>query len=249
MVVFEDITDLQQAQRQAAWGEVARRLAHEIKNPLTPIRLSAERLRRKLEPELSGDAAELLRRAARTIVEQVESMRLMLNEFGQYAAAGFRPEPVELDAAVREVLDLYLETGAAVAIRPRLNAAGARIDADPGRLRQLLHNLLKNALEAQAERIAGFVELRSERRGGQVALTVRDGGPGFAADVIGRAFEPYVTTKPGGSGLGLAVVHKIVQDHGGGLRVYNDPDAGGCVEILFPVRGSDPAASPEEPGV
>lgn len=247
VVVFEDITDLQQAQRQAAWGEVARRLAHEIKNPLTPIRLSAERLQRKLEPELSGDAAELLRRAARTIVEQVESMRLMLNEFGQYAAAGFRPEPVELDAAVREVLDLYLETGAAVAIRPRLNAAGARIDADPGRLRQLLHNLLKNALEAQAERIAGFVELRSERRGGQAALTVRDGGPGFAADVVGRAFEPYVTTKPGGSGLGLAVVHRIVQDHGGAVRVYNDPDAGGCVEILFPLRGDAPAAPPEEP--
>ena len=247
VVVFEDITDLQQAQRQAAWGEIARRLAHEIKNPLTPIRLSAERLRRKLEPELAGDAAELLRRAARTIVQQVESMRLMLNEFGQYAATELRPEPLELDAVVREVLELYLETGAGISIRPRLNAPGARVRADPGRLRQLLHNLLKNALEAQAEQIAGFVELRSERRGGQAALTVRDGGPGFAADVLGRAFEPYVTTKPGGSGLGLAVVHKIVQDHGGHIRVYNDPEAGGGVEILLPLHGNAPAASPEEP--
>ena len=247
VVVFEDITDLQQAQRQAAWGEIARRLAHEIKNPLTPIRLSAERLQRKLEPELAGDAAELLRRAAHTIVQQVESMRLMLNDFSQYAAAEFQPEPIELDAVARAVLDLYLETSAGISIRPRLGAAGVRIDADPGRLRQLLHNLLKNALEAQAERIAGFVELRTERRGERVALTVRDAGPGFAADVIGRVFEPYVTTKPGGNGLGLAVVHKIVQDHGGGIRVYNDPDAGGCVEILFPARRNAPAAPLEEP--
>lgn len=233
VVVFEDITDLQQAQRQAAWGEVARRLAHEIKNPLTPIRLSAERIQHRIEPGLTTENSEILQRATQTIVRQVESMKTMVDEFSEYSTARFTPELLDLNSLSMEVLDLYIEDRSKIAIRAELSEAPAWIQGDPGRIRQLLHNLIKNALEAQEEQAEGTIILSTEMREGIVTLEVRDAGPGFAPEIIARAFEPYVTTKPSGSGLGLAVVYRITEDHQGRIRVYNDPTGGGCVEIEF----------------
>ena len=233
VVVFEDITDLQQAQRQAAWGEVARRLAHEIKNPLTPIRLSAERMQHRIQPRLATEDSEILKRATQTIVRQVESMKTMIDEFSEYSAARFTPELLDLNVLSTEVLDLYVENRSKISIRAELSAAPAWIQGDPGRIRQLLHNLIKNAMEAQEEQTKGTIILSTEMQEGTVTLKVRDAGPGFAPEIIARAFEPYVTTKPNGNGLGLAVVYRITEDHQGRIRVYNDPTGGGCVEIEF----------------
>ncbi len=240
VVVFEDITDLQQAQRQAAWGEVARRLAHEIKNPLTPIRLSAERMQHRIQPSLAEEDAEILQRATQTIVRQVESMKTMIDEFSEYSSDRFTPELLDLNALSTELLDLYKTDRSEISIRTELSDTPAWIQGDPGRMRQLLHNLIKNALEAQEGQDEGAVILSTGIQGHTVALEVRDAGPGFAPEIIARAFEPYVTTKPNGNGLGLAVVYQITEDHQGRIRVYNDPMGGGCVSIEF-------NASPQPP--
>ena len=240
VVVFEDITDLQQAQRQAAWGEVARRLAHEIKNPLTPIRLSAERMQHRIQSNLAEEDSEILQRATQTIVRQVESMKTMIDEFSEYSADRFTPELLDLNALSTEVLDLYMEDRPKISIQTELSETPAWIQGDPDRIRQLLHNLIKNALEAQEEQAEGTIILSTEIQEGTVVLKVQDTGPGFAPEIIARAFEPYVTTKPSGNGLGLAVVYRITEDHQGRIRVYNDPTGGGCVEIEF-------NASPQSP--
>lgn len=240
VVVFEDITDLQQAQRQAAWGEVARRLAHEIKNPLTPIRLSAERMQHRIQRSLAEEDSEILRRATQTIVRQVESMKSMIDEFSEYSADRFTPELLDLNALSIEVIDLYEEDQPKIAIRTELSEAPSWIQGDPDRIRQLLHNLIKNALEAQEEQAEGAIILSTGMQENTVTLKVRDTGPGFAPEIIARAFEPYVTTKPTGNGLGLAVVYRITEDHQGRIRVYNDPTGGGCVEVEF-------NASPQPP--
>lgn len=240
VVVFEDITDLQQAQRQAAWGEVARRLAHEIKNPLTPIRLSAERMQHRIQPSLAEDDSEILRRATQTIVRQVDSMKSMIDEFSEYSADRFTPELLDLNALSMEMIDLYEEDQPKIAIRTELSEAPSWIQGDPDRIRQLLHNLIKNALEAQEEQAEGAIILSTGMQENTVTLKVRDTGPGFAPEIIARAFEPYVTTKPTGNGLGLAVVYRITEDHQGRIRVYNDPTGGGCVEVEF-------NASPQPP--
>ena len=240
VVVFEDITDLQQAQRQAAWGEVARRLAHEIKNPLTPIRLSAERMQHRIQSNLAEEDSEILQRATQTIVRQVESMKTMIDEFSEYSADRFTPELLDLNALSVEVLDLYMEDRPKISIRTELSETPAWIQGDPDRIRQLLHNLIKNALEAQEEQAEGTIILSIEIQEATVMLKVQDTGPGFAPEIITRAFEPYVTTKPTGNGLGLAVVYRITEDHQGRIRVYNDPTGGGCVEIEF-------NASPQSP--
>lgn len=240
VVVFEDITDLQQAQRQAAWGEVARRLAHEIKNPLTPIRLSAERMQHRIQPSLAAEDSEILQRATQTIVRQVESMKTMIDEFSEYSADRFTPELLDLNALSMEVLGLYEEDRPKISIRTELSEVPSWIQGDPDRIRQLLHNLIKNALEAQEEQAEGAIILSTGIQENTVTLKVRDTGPGFAPEIIARAFEPYVTTKPTGNGLGLAVVYRITEDHQGRIRVYNDPTGGGCVEVEF-------NASPQPP--
>ena len=240
VVVFEDITDLQQAQRQAAWGEVARRLAHEIKNPLTPIRLSAERMQHRIQSSLAEEDSEILKRATQTIVRQVESMKSMIDEFSEYSTDRFTPELLDLNALSMEVIDLYEEDQPKIAIRTELSEAPSWIQGDPDRIRQLLHNLIKNALEAQEEQAEGAIILSTGIQENTVTLKVRDAGPGFAPEIIARAFEPYVTTKPSGNGLGLAVVYRITEDHQGRIRVYNDPTGGGCVEVEFD-------ASPQPP--
>ncbi len=232
LMVFDDISEVVSAQRSAAWSEVARRLAHEIKNPLTPIQLSAERLQHKLEAKLEGAEQAMLVRSVGTIVSQVQAMKTLVNEFRDYArlpAAQLRP--LDLNALVREVLVLYAQQQEAGRLRCELAADLPPIMGDGSQLRQVIHNLVQNALDAVAEQPDGHVEVSTEptrtpdHHGGvrAVRLQVVDNGPGFADKVLKRAFEPYVTTKSKGTGLGLAVVKKIADEHGARVRIANLP--------------------------
>ncbi|MDQ6683946.1 MAG: ATP-binding protein [Pseudomonadota bacterium] len=228
LMVFDDITELVSAQRIEAWGEVARRLAHEIKNPLTPIQLSAERLQLKLANKLEGSDRGMLERSVVTIVNQVQAMKALVNEFRDYARLpAARLEPLELNDLVGEVLGLYaamLESGQ---LKAELEASLPPIVGDSTQLRQVIHNLVQNALDAIAEQSGGRVRVVTEgvrNESGEVRavrLIVIDNGPGFSENVLKRAFEPYVTTKSKGTGLGLAVVKKIADEHGARVRIAN----------------------------
>ncbi|WJW75625.1 ATP-binding protein [Thiohalobacter sp. IOR34] len=242
VIVFDDVTALIQAQRDAAWGEVARRLAHEIKNPLTPIQLSAERLRRKYLPRMEASEGEVLDRATHTIVQQVEAMKEMVNAFSEYARAPqMQLEALHLNRLVEEVLELYRGGQPQVAIRTRLDTADPRIEADANRIRQLLHNLIKNAREAAVQQGDGLVEVEtrvvSEQGVAYVDLSVRDNGPGFREDMVDTLFEPYVTSKPKGTGLGLAIVKKIVEEHGGVIHATNGVEGGAVVHVRLRLLG------------
>ncbi|MDR2450319.1 MAG: HAMP domain-containing protein [Candidatus Accumulibacter sp.] len=234
VVVFDDVTQLVAAQRSAAWGEVARRLAHEIKNPLTPIQLSAERLQLKLADRLDGSEAEMLGRATQTIISQVQAMKRMVNEFSDYARL---PSPtlarVDLNALIREVLGLYETSRAAIATD--LDASLPPILGDAAQLRQIIHNLLRNAEEAQESLPNPSILLATKPVGDMAEFTVTDAGPGFPEEWMGRVFEPYVTTKAGGTGLGLAIVKKIVDEHRGRIRINNRVPAGAEVSLLLPL--------------
>ena len=243
VIVFDDVTALIQAQRDAAWGEVARRLAHEIKNPLTPIQLSAERLRRRYLDRMEKQEVEVLDRATRTIVNQVEAMKKMVNAFSEYARVPHVSlETLDLNQLVREVLDLYRGSGSRSAIEDRLEAQPANIDGDAGRIRQLLHNLLKNALEALGGKADASVVISTqtgaEAVGAYVELCVDDNGPGFRADELDSIFEPYVSTKPKGSGLGLAIVKKIVEEHNGMIAAETSPAGGARIRIRLQASGA-----------
>jgi nitrogen fixation/metabolism regulation signal transduction histidine kinase len=240
VVVFEDITSLLQTQREAAWGEVARRLAHEIKNPLTPIQLSADRLRSKLARVLEPRDAELLDRATHTIVQQVETMKQMVNAFSEYARAPkIQIDAFDLNALVREVSDLFRAQDPRVRIVMTLAPEAAGIEADRGRIRQILNNLLKNSLEAlegQSDPQVGISTARSTSLGhATVEIVVGDNGPGFQKGLVDRVFDPYVTSKPRGTGLGLAIVRKIVEEHGGRIEADNATDGGARVRVSLPV--------------
>lgn len=242
VVVFDDITALIQAQRDAAWGEVARRLAHEIKNPLTPIQLSAERLRHRCMNRMEPEDAEILDRATRTIVNQVEAMKQMVNAFSEYARVPqVNLETMDLHEVVREVLDLYRGDGSAVHVSAQLDAEESIMEGDAGRIRQLLHNLIKNALEAvkDVEDAQVLVATRNEYQAdlNLLALCVSDNGPGFDAGVLENVFEPYVSTKPKGSGLGLAIVKKIVEEHGGYISAETAEGGGARVIVRFMLPG------------
>ena len=245
MVVFDDITDVVSAQRSIAWSEVARRLAHEIKNPLTPIQLSAERLQHKLAGKLSPEQEEMMNRSTETIIGQVQAMKEMVNDFRDFAKT---PSPqlksVSINTLTQEILGLY--EGSPIKIQ--LDSRCPNIMGDPTQLRQIIHNLLQNAQDAtlegkyQAEPVEVKTELVSygELSGvpqNAVRLTISDSGSGFPAKILARAFEPYVTTKSKGTGLGLAVVKKIVDDHGAKIEVRNrmqgDEVIGAQVSILF----------------
>ena len=248
VLVFDDITTMLQAQREAAWGEVARRLAHEIKNPLTPIRLSAERMRLKLMPSMSEKDAQLLDRGTETIVQQVEAMKEMVNAFSEYARAPrFEMASLGFNKLVTEVTDLYRAqvTGRGVRLKVTLDPALTTVVADQGRLRQLLHNLLTNSVEALEGQPDGEITVATRRaipeegEGAEVAeVVVEDNGPGFPSELIGQVFDPYVTTKARGTGLGLAIVRKIVEEHGGSIRADNRPEGGARVRIGLPVSES-----------
>jgi len=237
-IVFDDITALLQAQRDAAWGEVARRLAHEIKNPLTPIQLSAERLRRKyLKPE-AGEG-ELLDKATHTIIQQVEAMKQMVNAFSEYARSPrMEVSRFDVNALIRELCDLYAHQEKPLAIKLALASDLPPIEADAGRLRQVLHNLLRNALEAMEHQDEARVEISTRVAGAGndfVEIKVADNGPGFLRDIVHQAFEPYVTSKPKGTGLGLAIVKKLVEEHGGHINARNREQGGAEISILIPL--------------
>ncbi|MDX1513061.1 MAG: ATP-binding protein, partial [Gammaproteobacteria bacterium] len=246
VMVFDDITTLIEAQRSAAWSEVARRLAHEIKNPLTPIQLSAERLRHKYLPSMSGKDAEGMDRLTRTIVQQVESMKEMVNAFSDYARTP-RMEPMRLDvnSLITDVIELYKSDEFRQNIRLELGDLPPLI-ADPDRLRQILHNLVKNAIEASKEDKDNTISVETQcvREAARIfiELRVRDSGRGFPEEFLDKGFEPYVTTKAKGSGLGLAIVKRIVEEHGGIVWAENHDNGGASVIIQLPVSLEDTAA-------
>jgi PAS domain S-box-containing protein len=233
VVVFDDITHLLQAQRAAAWAEVARRLAHEIKNPLTPIQLSAERLQAKLSGKLAAPDADMLGRSTQTIVSQVTALKRMVDAFSQYART---PEPsmreLDINAVVREVLTLYESLGSR--IRLELGRELPAVIGDAAQLRQVIHNLLQNAQDALAGVATPAIVVSTEARGGEVQLSVTDNGSGFPEHLMSRAFEPYVTTKPGGTGLGLVIVKKIIEEHGGEVAIRNVMPRGAQLTVSLP---------------
>ncbi len=246
VVVFDDISDIISAQRSIAWGEVARRLAHEIKNPLTPIQLSAERLQMKLEDKLDGVEAGILNKATTTIVNQVASMKRMVDDFRDYARTPPAVlSPLNLGELIDEVLHLYLAGDGRDIIHLRIAENLPKVMGDATQMRQVIHNLLQNAQDAVADNLhqPGRIDViadvihytgadQSERDA--VRMTIIDNGPGFSSKILARAFEPYATSKPRGTGLGLAMVKKIVDEHGGRIDIQNRSEANGAkVTILL----------------
>ena len=233
VVVFDDITELARAQRDAAWGEVAKRLAHEIRNPLTPIQLSAERLAMKLGDKLEGADADMLRRATDTIVKQVTALKGMVDAFRDYARAPrTKLVPLELNELIREVLTLYEGNPA---LRVDLSPEALRFMGDAALLRQVLHNLLQNAQDAVLDASIPMIQISSRLEGRNALVCVQDNGAGFSADILPRAFEPYVTSKAKGTGLGLAVVKKIVEEHHGQIHLANADSGGARIHLTLPL--------------
>ena len=237
VIVVDDLTELIQAQKDSAWSEMARRMAHEIKNPLTPIQLSAERLQRKLSGEVSGDKQLMLKRYTHTIVQQVEAMKTMVNAFTDYARSPSQnPESLNFNQMLEEVTTLYDEINPEVTIKLELDGQAILIMADAVRLRQLVHNLIKNSLETIDA--VGWIKLQTRvlrEFGVQYAeLVVEDSGDGIADEVAENLFDPYVTTKTSGSGLGLAIVKKIVDEHNGVVWVEKGEQGGARFIIRIP---------------
>ncbi len=234
VVVFDDVTHLIQVQRDAAWGEVARRLAHEIKNPLTPIQLSAERLALKLADKLNKIDAEILERSTKTIVNQVAALKSMVDEFSQYARLpSLNLQALDLNALIEEVLTLY--ENSPVPIHTFLAKALPLVNGDPKLLRQVFHNLLQNAQDALLNQTNAMIMVRTSIENNFVLLRVIDNGSGFSTDILPRVFEPYVTTKPKGTGLGLAIVKKIVEELQGVVEIRNIDEGGACVCVKLPL--------------
>jgi nitrogen fixation/metabolism regulation signal transduction histidine kinase len=254
VLVFDDITTLLQAQRDAAWGEVARRLAHEIKNPLTPIQLSAERMRRKFLGSMNAEDAQILERATHTIVAQVDAMKQMVNAFSEYARApDMHFSRFDLNQLITEVVDLYRVQDSSADLKLLLDPHLPAISADRMRIRQILNNLVTNSLEALEGRPGACIEIETHvaedgpRQGASVAIVVTDNGPGFQRDLLGTVFDPYVTSKPKGTGLGLAIVKKIVEEHGGRIEADNQRSGGARVRILLPLGDSARSMGVREP--
>lgn len=234
VMVIDDITVLIHAQKEAAWGEVAKRLAHEIRNPLTPIQLSAERLAWKLDGKLDEQDAQILARSTETIVKQVAALKEMVEAFRNYARSpSLKLEKQDLNVLVGDVLALY-EAGPC-RFAAELAGEPLMVAADTTAMRQVLHNIFKNAAEAAEEADMPEVRVKSEAgRDGQIVLTVCDNGKGFGKEMLHNAFEPYVTDKPAGTGLGLPVVKKIIEEHGGRISLSNQDAGGACVRIILP---------------
>ena len=236
VVVFDDVTDLIQAQKNAAWGEVARRLAHEIKNPLTPIQLSAERLQHKLSKELNDSSAEFLQRGTRTIVQQVEAMKHMVDDFSEYARPSKKQvEKINLIDLIQEIMSLYQSVG--IIFNSSFTSNHVIVEVDPVSIRQVLHNIIKNAQEATTGQCHIDIKISKVVRNNAdyAELGVYDNGSGLRADKIETLFEPYVTTKAKGTGLGLAIVKKIIEEHGGVIWVDTAYNKGAGFVIQLPV--------------
>ncbi len=252
VLVFDDITTLLQAQRDAAWGEVARRLAHEIKNPLTPIQLSAERMRRKFLGSMTEQDAQILERATHTIIAQVDAMKQMVNAFSEYARApDMHFSRFDLNQLITEVVDLYRVQDSAAELKLLLEPNLPPLSADRIRIRQILNNLVTNSLEALEGRPGACIEIETHvaEDGPKqvVVIVVSDNGPGFQRDLIGTVFDPYVTSKPKGTGLGLAIVKKIVEEHGGRIEADNQRTGGARVRIQLPLGDGARSVGGREP--
>jgi PAS domain S-box-containing protein len=254
VLVFDDITTLLQAQRDAAWGEVARRLAHEIKNPLTPIQLSAERMRRKFLGSMNAQDAQILERATHTIVAQVDAMKQMVNAFSEYARApDMHMTRFDLNLLITEVADLYRVQDRVAELILALSTELPQICADRMRIRQILNNLVTNSLEALEGRAGARIEIRTQlvddgpRERSAVEIAISDNGPGFQRDLIGTVFDPYVTSKPKGTGLGLAIVKKIAEEHGGRIEADNPRSGGARVRITLPLSDGARGSGAREP--
>ena len=252
VLVFDDITTLLQAQRDAAWGEVARRLAHEIKNPLTPIQLSAERMRRKFLGSMNAQDAQVLERATHTIVAQVDAMKQMVNAFSEYARApDMQISHFDVNQLIVEVVDLYRAQAPTADIRLDLAADLPEIWADRVRIRQILGNLITNAFEALEGKPDARIDIETrsatDGRTSTAQIQVSDNGPGFQRDLLGTVFDPYVTSKPKGTGLGLAIVKKIVEEHGGRIEADNPRSGGARVRLILPLGGNERIPAGREP--
>lgn len=233
IVVFDDVTNLLQAQRSALWGEVAQRLAHEIKNPLTPIQLSAERLTHRLGPKLDHDDAAMLSRSIKTIVDQVAALKGMVNAFNEYSRNPDRKsELVDVNELVLDVIELYRATS--VAIETKLDNKNIFLWGDTGKLRQVLHNLIQNSEQALMGHTNPEILIETVATPDVTQIRIQDNGPGLSDEVMSRAFDPYYTTKAKGTGLGLAIVRKIVEEHDGAVSIRNG-EVGAVIEITLPL--------------
>lgn len=234
VVVFDDVTQLISAQRSAAWGEVARRLAHEIKNPLTPIQLSAERLQLKLADHLAGKEAEMLARSTRTIINQVQAMKRMVDDFRDYSRhIAVELDSLDLNGLIQEVLGLYEYSG--VKVIPELEPGLPLVQGNANQLRQVIHNLLRNGQDALETILEPDLRIRTEVVGDFALMQITDNGNGFPAEVLPRVFEPYITTKARGTGLGLPIVKKIIDEHQGSIDISNRPEGGASISIRLPL--------------
>lgn len=239
VIVFDDVSTIIKAQRDAAWGDVARRLAHEIKNPLTPIQLSAERLKRKLHDSLNAESADLLDRCTHTIVQQVQTMKQLVMAFSEYARVPkIELQPMYIDQIVKEVLDLYVDEESNITFHYHFSNDHPKVSADAGRMRQLLHNLIKNAIESTVgvEQPVISISIKGVpfQKGTGVELRVSDNGRGIPEAMLKNLFEPHTTTKSQGGGLGLTVVHRIVEEHNGKMYAENNPDQGATFVVQIP---------------
>jgi len=239
VIVFDDITIQLQSQRDAAWGEVARRLAHEIKNPLTPIQLSAERLRRKYLKKMPKEEGEILDRSTHIIVEQVAAMKEMVNAFSDYARSpDMEISTINVATLMREIIDLYKEQETNINITFFMDSDDLMFDVDPGRIRQIMHNLIRNSIEAISETEKGKINITVKQvyidQITMIEIRVEDSGCGFNKESLGQIFDPYVTSKSKGTGLGLAIVKKLVEEHMGTIEAENNEDKGAAIIIYLP---------------
>jgi nitrogen fixation/metabolism regulation signal transduction histidine kinase len=231
VLVIDDVSEVTQSQRHSAWGEVARRLAHEIKNPLTPIQLSAERIQHKFKDKLSKEDSNILERSTNTIVNQVNALKIMVNEFAEYARPPkIQKDKIRIDSLIEEVIDLY-EIDKIINIKKDKNIPN--IYADQNKLRQVIINLLENSQDALKEINNPKIKIFVKKKVNEVELVVEDNGSGIPDEIIGRIFEPYVTSKKTGTGLGLAVVHKIIDEHEGKIKIDRIKNSGTRVTIMI----------------
>ncbi len=238
VLMIDDITMMIQAQRDAAWSEVARRLAHEIKNPLTPIQLSAERIKHKLGSKLNKEDTDILDKAVSTIVNQVDAMKTMVNEFSEYARAPkLNLELTDINETIKEISHLFENSG--IKITTTLLKGLPKIKVDVNMMRQVLINLIQNAQDAMINNTKKpSIKINTNKYKNYLILSIEDNGPGFSADILKKAFEPYVTSKSHGTGLGLAIVKKIIEEHEGTIVVENIKNGGANINIQLPISKS-----------
>jgi nitrogen fixation/metabolism regulation signal transduction histidine kinase len=238
VLMIDDITMMIQAQRDAAWSEVARRLAHEIKNPLTPIQLSAERIKHKLGAKLNKDDTDVLNKAVATIVNQVDAMKTMVNEFSEYARAPkLNLELTDINKFIKEISHLFENSGIKIVTKLSRDLPETKVDVNM--MRQVLINLIQNAQDAMTNNTKNpIIQINTSKLKNYIVLTIEDNGPGFSADILKKAFEPYVTTKSHGTGLGLAIVKKIIEEHEGIITIENVKNSGALINIQLPISKS-----------